>query len=165
MSHAFDDLLDANRAYADRFDTPGLTAPASRNVAVVTCMDSRIDPLAMLGLGLGDAKVIRNPGGQVTDDALVAVVLATTLLDCTRVMVVEHTGCAMASADDAGLRQRIADATGRDASGITPGAIGDQEQRIAADLERIRQHPLVPDSTEVAGFVYDVDTGLLRQVA
>lgn len=161
----FDDLLASNRSFAESFDSAGLPAPAAQHVAVVTCMDSRIDPLAMLGLGLGDAKVIRNPGGQVTDDALVSVVLATTLLDCTRVMVVEHTKCAMASADDAGLRQKIADSTGLDASDITPGAIDDQVARITADLERIRNHELVPSTTVVAGFVYDVDTGLLEQVA
>lgn len=162
---AFADLVAANRAYAESFDTPGLTAPADAELAVVTCMDSRIDPLALLGLGLGDAKVIRNPGGQVTDDALTALVLATSLLACRRIAVIEHTRCAMASADDAGIARLVGDATGFDTSGFTPGAIADQHERIAADIQRIRDHALIGDDVEVGGFVYDVDTGLLEQVA
>lgn len=161
----FDDLLDANARYAAAFDSPDLPAPAARNVAVVTCMDSRIDPLAMLDLGLGDAKVIRNPGGQVTDDALGALVLATSLLACTRVMIVEHTRCAMASADDAGLRAKVAEATGLDATGFVPGAIADQRTRLTEDVERVRSHALIPAEVAVAGFLYDVDSGRLEQVA
>jgi len=161
----FDDLLAANREYAASFDRPDLPGAAAAGIAVVTCMDSRIDPLRVLGLDLGDAKVVRNPGGQVTDDALTAVVLAVNLLGATRVLVVQHTRCAMASAPEAALQQRLGDAAGSDASWLRLGAIDDQEAAIRADVHKVEAHPLVPDTVEVAGFVYDVDSGLLSPVA
>lgn len=161
---AFDDLFEANRTYAQSFDQPGLTAPADQHVAIVTCMDSRIDPLALFGLGLGEAKVIRNPGGQVTPEALTSLVLATTLLDCTRIAVVQHTKCAMASADNAALRSKIADATGDDSTDFVPGAIADQAASITAGLDAIRQHPLIPDAVDLLGAIYDVDTGAVTPV-
>lgn len=161
----FDDLLDANRRFADDFGLMGFDGIARAGVAMVTCMDSRIDPLRMIGLEAGDAKILRNPGGRVTDQVLVAVVLGVTLLQVERVLVIEHTRCAMASSTEAELHKRISERTGDDATWMTLGAITDQEQTVRADVDRITSHPLVPDDISVGGFIYDVDTGLLQPVA
>lgn len=165
MHTGFDDLLAANARYAERFDMQGFDGIAKAGVMLVTCMDSRLDPLGMLGLVPGDAKILRNPGGRVTDRALVAVVVGTALLGVDRVLVVEHTRCAMASASESELLGRIGDARDMDASWLDLGAIEDQRTTIAGDVQRVVSHPLVPASTAVGGFLYDVDTGLLEQVA
>jgi carbonic anhydrase len=161
---AFDDLLDANARYAADFRLAGFDGVAHAGVAVVTCMDSRIDPLGMLGLKPGDAKILRNPGGRVTDQALVALVLGVNLLGVQRVLVIPHTRCAMASASEAELRAQVGAASGQDASWETFGAIVDQEAALRDDVRRVRAHPLIPDSVAVGGFMYDVDTGRLRRV-
>lgn len=161
----FDDLLDANRTFADDFQLSGFDGIAKAGVAMVTCMDSRIDPLRMIGLQAGDAKILRNPGGRVTDQVLVAVVLGATLLQVKRVMVVEHTRCAMASQSEGQLHERIAEHTGIDSTWMSLGAISDQKLTIRADVHRITSHPLISESVSVGGFLYDVDTGLLQPVA
>src|SRR5688572_2753793 len=112
----FDDLLDANRRYRDNFEDSGMAGVAAKGLAVVTCIDSRIDPLAMLGLRAGDAKIIRNAGARVTDDALRSLALAVNLLGVTRVCVVQHTECAMVGSTDEQLQARITAASGVDAS-------------------------------------------------
>jgi carbonic anhydrase len=160
---AFDDLLAANATYAADLDTSALEPRARAGVAVVTCMDSRIDPLAMLGLGLGDAKVIRTPGGRLTEDALQGLILATNLLTCDRVMIIEHTGCAVANNTEEQFREKVSDATGVDASSQTFPSIADQDQRLREDVETVRAEPLIPSSVEVGAFVYDVATGRLEQ--
>jgi carbonic anhydrase len=160
----FADLLHANARFAQTFALAGFDGVAHAGVAVVTCMDSRIDPLGMLGLRPGDAKVIRNPGGRVTDQALKAVVLSVNLLGVDRVLVVPHTRCAMASASESELRERVGQASGEDASWETFGAIEDQEAALRDDVARVRAHPLVTASVAVGGFLYDVDTGLLKQL-
>jgi carbonic anhydrase len=159
----FDDLLAANRRYAEDFALTGFDGIAHAGVAIVTCMDSRIDPLRMVGLGPGDVKILRNPGGRVTDAALVALVLGVALLNVRRILVVEHTRCAMASADEATIQDLVGERLGRDASWLTIGAIADQRQALRADVRRVRSHPLMPAEVEVAGFLYDVDTGLLGE--
>src|SRR5690349_12872769 len=103
----FEDLLAANRRYASKFHDPGVSGKAARHLAVLTCIDSRIDPLAMLGLIPGDAKIIRNAGARVTDDALRSLVLAVNLLDVDRICVVQHTDCAMARSSDDEIREKI----------------------------------------------------------
>jgi len=160
----FDDLLAANRAYADDFKLGGFDGVARSGVAVVTCMDSRIDPLGMIGLAPGDAKILRNPGGRVTDQVLVALVLGATLLKVDRVLVIEHTRCAMASATEDELRARVGSEVGTDASWMSLGVIDDQLAALRGDVAKVRSHPLIPPGTLVGGFIYDVDTGRLRQV-
>src|SRR6202521_6330576 len=108
----FDDLLEANRRYRTRFHDSGVEGRAARGLAVLTCIDSRIDPLAMLGLRAGDAKIIRNAGARVTDDALRSLVLAANLLGVTRVCVVQHTDCAMIGLTDDEMRARAGVASG-----------------------------------------------------
>ena len=165
MTDAFDDLLAANRAFAETFDLGGFDGIAHAGIALVTCMDSRIDPLGMLGLKPGDAKIFRNPGGRVTPAALEALVLGVHLLNVKRILVVPHTRCAMASASQDELRARVSESAGMDASWQTFGVVTDQEAALLDDVNKVRAHPLIPDSVEVGGFVYDVDTGLLTQKA
>jgi carbonic anhydrase len=160
----FDDLIAANRAFADDFDLGGFDGVARAGVAIVTCMDSRIDPLRMVGLSQGDAKIFRNPGGRVTDQALEALVLGVHLLGVRRVMVVPHTRCAMASATEAELQERVGTSAGQDASWHAFHVVPDQSAQLRTDVHRVRSHPLIPESTAVAGFLYDVDTGLLQPV-
>ncbi|MGH8839699.1 MAG: beta-class carbonic anhydrase [Jiangellaceae bacterium] len=164
MAASFDDLLAANASFAEDFRLAGFDGVAHAGIAVVTCMDSRIDPLEMLGLRPGDAKMLRNPGGRVTDDALAALVLSVNLLGVERVLIVPHTRCAMTGTSEIELRERVSRASGRDASRETFGAIEDQLAALRDDVTRVRSHPLVPASVAVGGFLYDVDTGRISQL-
>lgn len=157
----FDDLLAANRSYAAAYPWAGLEPGAARGLAVVTCMDTRIEPLGMLGLEPGDAKIIRNAGARVTDDVLRSLVLAVNLLGVERVAVVQHTGCKMIGASNDQLRATIAEAQGADANAWDFLPIDDQDRVLNADIERIRACALLPSDLPVGGFVYDVDTGRL----
>ncbi len=164
VSADFDDLLAANREFAADFNLSGFDGVAHAGVALVTCMDSRIDPLGMLGLRPGDAKIFRNPGGRVTEAALEALVLGVHLLRVERILVVPHTRCAMASATEAELQERISASAGQDASWHAFHVVGDQPSALRADVAKVRSHPLIPDTVKVGGFIYDVDTGLLDQI-
>lgn len=164
MPSTFDDLLEANRAYAAANPILGFDGVAHAGVAVVTCMDSRIDPLRMIGLKPGDAKIFRNPGGRVTDQALEALVLATHLLGVNRVLVIPHTRCAMATSSERELQDRVGASAGKDASWHRFHTISDQHAALLKDVGRVRSHPLVADEVLVGGFIYDVDTGLLNRV-
>lgn len=157
----FDDVLEANRKFQAGFKDTGLEGKAARGLAVVTCIDSRIDPLGMLGLQPGDAKIIRNAGARITDDALRSLVLAANLLDVTRVALVQHTECAVVGTPEDEMRQKVEDATGISAEGWDFGANADRLETLRADLEKIRSCPLLPTDLEVAGFVFDVRTGAL----
>lgn len=163
MTDPFEDLLAANRRFAETYALSGFDGIAHEGVAVVTCMDSRIDPLGMLGLQPGDAKIFRNPGGRVTAAALEALVLGVHLLNVHRILVVPHTRCAMASSTVEELRAQVGRSAGQDASWQSFGVVEDQEAALADDVRSIRAHPLIPDSVVVGGFVYDVDTGLLTR--
>jgi carbonic anhydrase len=161
---AFDDLLAANARYAEHFEQGGFDGVAHAGVAIVTCMDSRIDPLRMLGLDHGDAKILRNPGGRVTDQTLVALVVSIHLLRVDRVLIIPHTRCAMASATEGELQRRIGEAAGKDAAWMSLGADTDQVGALRADVIKVRTHPLVPAEVPVGGFLYDVDTGRLDEL-
>ncbi len=160
----FDDLLEANRRYQSEFHDSGVQGGAARGLAVVTCIDSRIDPLAMLGLRPGDAKIIRNAGARVTDDALRSLVLAANLLGVTRVCVVQHTECAMVGSTNDEMRARIEDASGVDPVGWDFLPTTDQVASLHQDLEIIRSCPLLPAELQVAAFLFDVRSGELRPV-
>jgi carbonic anhydrase len=163
--HDFDDLLAANAAYAEHFEHGGFDGVAHAGVAIVTCMDSRIVPLALLGLGYGDAKIFRNPGGRVTPQALEALVLGVHLLGVARILVIPHTRCAMASASEAELHARVSASAGMDAEWQPFHVIEDQLAALAEDVNKVRSHPLIADRAKVGGFLYDVDTGLLTRHA
>jgi carbonic anhydrase len=164
MNDDFDDLLAANRTFAETFAMKGFDGVAHAGVAVVTCMDSRIDPLGIIGLKPGDAKIFRNPGGRVTEQALEALVLGVHLLNVKRVLVMPHTRCAMASSSLEELRESVGASAGQDASWQTFGVVEDQVAALQDDVRKVHTHPLIPDSTVVGGFLYDVDTGLLQPV-
>jgi carbonic anhydrase len=159
----FGDLLAANEAYAHDFALGGLEARAARGLAVLTCMDSRIEPLAMLGLRPGDAKILRNAGARVTDDVLRTLVLASYLLGVDRAMVVAHTGCRMAAGAEDEVHEAVADAGGPDTRSLAFLVTDDQEATLREDVQRIRSWPYLR-SLEVGGFVYDVDTGRIGRV-
>ena len=131
---------------------------------MLTCIDSRIDPLAILGLRAGDAKIVRNAGGRATDDALRSLVLATNLLGVTRVCVVHHTDCAVVGITNAELAARIWAERGIDASGWDFLTSADQTSTLQDDVQTIKRCTLVPGEVQVAGFVFDVHTGELAAV-
>jgi carbonic anhydrase len=160
----FSDLLAANKEFASNFDLAGFDGVAHAGIALVTCMDSRIDPLGMLGLKPGDAKIFRNPGGRVTPQALEALVLGVHVLGVRRILVVPHTRCAMASSTERELRARVGESAGMDASWQRFGVIHDQVDALRQDVAAVRTHPLIGDRALVGGFIYDVDTGLVKQV-
>ena len=163
LTEGFADLLAANRSFAADFQLGGFDGVARAGVAIVTCMDSRIDPLRMLGLAHGDAKIFRNPGGRVTEPALEALVLGVHLLNVQRILVVPHTRCAMASATVEEVREKVGASAGQDVSWQTFSMVPDQEAALRDDVHKVESHPLIPDSIRVGGFLYDVDTGLLEQ--
>lgn len=164
VSTDFEDLLAANRDFAADFTLSGFDGVAHAGVAIVTCMDSRIAPLHMLGLEPGDAKIFRNPGGRVTEAALEALVLGVHLLKVTRILVVPHTRCAMASHTEAELQERVGASAGQDASWHEFHVIADQVATLKQDVAKVHAHPLIPDTVPIGGFLYDVDTGLLDQI-
>ena len=159
----FDDLLTANREFAADFSLGGFDGIAHAGIGIVTCMDSRIDPLRIVGLSAGDAKIFRNPGGRVTDAALEALVLGVHLLNVSRILVVPHTRCAMASSSEEELHERVGKSAGQDVSWQRFHVVEDQVAALEEDVHRVRSHPLIPESVKVGGFVYDVDSGLLEQ--
>jgi carbonic anhydrase len=160
----FDDLLDANRRYRSDFHNSGVEGKAAKGLAVLTCIDSRIDPLAMLGLTPGDAKILRNAGARVTDDSLRSLVLAVSFLGVTRVCVVQHTDCAMVGRTDDQIRADIGALRGVDATGWHFLATMDQTKTLRADMALIESCPLLPADLQVGGFVFDVHSGELIPV-
>ena len=157
----FEDVLSANEEYAKHFTDEGLGGRAARGLALVTCMDSRIDPLAMLGMSAGDMKIIRNAGARVTDDVLRTLVLAVHLLGVRRILVVPHTNCKMASGDDSSVHDALSQATGLDTRWMDIGTTPDQVGALHHGLTRIRTMPYIPSDIVVAGAIYDVFTGRL----
>jgi carbonic anhydrase len=160
---AFDDLLANNKKFAENFDLHGFDGVAHAGILMITCMDSRITPLEMIGLTFGDAKIIRTPGGRVTTSALAGCIAGVHLLNVNRIMVIPHSRCAMAAADDDVIIEKIRNASGVDASWVRFGASADQRRTLHRDTEKLRNHPLIGDRAVVGGFYYDVDTGLLER--
>ncbi len=163
LHDTFADVLGANRGYADRFRLAELEARAARGLAVVTCMDSRIDPLAMLGLAPGDAKILRNAGARVTDDVLRTLVLACHLLGVDRVMVIAHSNCRMTTDAEADVHDAIRAAGGPDTRSIAFLTTDDQRVSLRSDVQRVRSWPYL-EGVVVGGFLYDLDDGRLSRV-
>lgn len=161
MPGGFDDLIAANRVFADEFDFGGFDGVAHAGVAIVTCMDSRIVPLLMLGLQPGDAKILRNPGGRVTPAALEALVL--DLLGVERVLVIPHTRCAVALNNELRAPASGERVGGQGCDRTTVPCGCRPTKKSMEDVVRVRSHPLIPESVAVGGFIYDVDTGLIDQ--
>lgn len=161
---AFADVLASNEAYAESFEGTDLTGYAQRGLAVVTCMDSRISPLAVVGMSIGDAKILRNAGARVTDDVLRTLVLATYLLGVNRILVMPHTDCRMSKSEEADIHIEIKAEFGVDTRSLEFRTTRDTVSALITDVTRIRSFPLIPDSVVVGGAVYDVATGRLDPV-
>jgi len=160
-SGEFTDIVQANEAFVAHFRDSGLTGKAQRGLAVVTCIDSRIDPLAALGLAAGDAKIVRNAGARVTDDVLRTLVLASHLLGVTRVLVMPHTDCRMATSDESSIHEAIYAASGIDTRSVEMRTVSDQREALRADLVRVRTYPLLAPGLIVGGAIFDVRSGSL----
>jgi carbonic anhydrase len=160
---ATDDLVANNAAYAAGFAKGGLPGPPRRKVAVLACMDARLDPARVLGLEEGDAHVIRNAGGVVTEDTIRSLVISQRLLGTEEIVLIHHTGCGMLTFRD----DEVKDAIEAD-TGIRPpfalGAFPDLDDDVLQSIARIEASPFLPERDSVRGFVYDIETGRLREV-
>jgi carbonic anhydrase len=160
----FADVLQANARYADEFSLAGIEAHARRGLAIVTCIDSRIEPLDMLGLTPGDAKIIRNAGGRVTDEALADLVIAAHLLGVDRVMIIAHTDCRMTVPNESMLHDAMRAAGAPDTASFSFRTVPDPEAALRSDVELIRSAPALAH-VRVGGFLYDVASGRLTRIS
>lgn len=158
----FADLFDANAEFVKSFKSQELTGEARKGLAIITCMDSRIDPLRIVGMQPGDAKILRNAGARVTEDVLRTLVLATYLLNVNRVLVMPHTDCRMASGSEDEIHAAIKERSGVDTRGIEIRTVKDQVAALNSDLIRIKSFPLLPKDLAVTGGIYDVKSGRLN---
>ena len=156
-------LLEANASYAEQFDKGDLPTPPAKRVTIVTCMDARLETGRMLELEEGDAHIIRNAGGIVTDDVLRSLVISQYLLGTREVVVIHHTRCGMLGFSDADLSDRIVEETGQRLP-FALGAFENLEISLHESLERIRSSPFVPHRDSVRGFIFDVENGRLREL-
>lgn len=159
-----DEFLTANDAYARQFTKGNLALPPARKVAVVVCMDARIDPARALGLEEGDAHVIRNAGGRITD-AVRSLAISQQLLGTQEVAIIHHTDCGMLTFSDESLRAQLRGNLGADADHVAFLPFRDLDQSVRDDLAAYRRSPLLRQDIPVRGFVYDVRTGKLREIA
>jgi len=159
-----DELLENNAAYAESFEKGDLPLPPAKGVAVVACMDARLDVHEMLGLELGDAHVIRNAGGVITDDEIRSLAISQRLLGTREIVLIHHTDCGMLTFTDDELKQQI-----QEEAGIKPHfpmeSFADLEEDVRQSIARIQHSPFIPHKDSVRGFVYEVETGRLREVA
>src|SRR5918911_1645028 len=158
-----DELLENARRYAESFDKGGLPLPPAKHVAIVACMDARINPYGLLGLAEGDAHVIRNAGGVVTDDVIRSLAISQRLLGTREIILIHHTDCGMLTFKDDEVKAQIEADTG-----IRPSfaleAFADAQKDVAQSMARIAASPFVPHKDQVRGFVYDVKSGRLNEV-
>jgi carbonic anhydrase len=160
-----DDALSANQGYSAQFTLGNLPMPPARKLAVVACMDARLTIEPMLGLKTGDAHIIRNAGGVVTEDALRSLLISHYLLGTQEFMIINHTDCGMLTFKDEDLRQRLQKSSGTAA--IVPPAFhsfSNGEQHVREQIQKLRSHPWVPAGILVRGFLFDVKTGRLREI-
>ncbi|MGH9265067.1 MAG: beta-class carbonic anhydrase [Acidimicrobiales bacterium] len=157
-----DELLEANKGFAESFDKGDLPMPPARKAAIVTCMDARLHPAKFLGLEIGDAHVIRNAGGRASDDAIRSLIISSQLLGTREFAVIHHTDCGMLTFTNDDLRSKLADAG--DASGIDFLPFSDNEASVREDVETIKSSPFLPKDVTVSGYIYEVETGKLQTV-
>jgi carbonic anhydrase len=159
-----DDLLRNNEAYAANFDKGHLAIPPAKKVAIIACMDARVNPSLILGLQEGDAHVIRNAGGVVTDDEIRSLAISQRLLGTEEIVLIHHTDCGMLTFSDDDFKRAI-----QEDVGIKPTwsaeAFGDLDEDVRQSIARIKASPFVPNKDSVRGFVYEVETGRLREVS
>ena len=160
----FTDVVRANKEFAARHVDRGLTGRAAQGLAIVTCMDSRIKPLEAVGMGEGDAKILRNAGARVTEDITRTLALATYLLGVTRILVMPHTDCRMATQDEDEIHRSIAETHGVDTRSLEFRTVVDQHEALIRDVTRLKAFPLLPAGVPVVGAIYDVHDGRLQPV-
>ena len=160
----FDEFKQANEQYAAQFGAGDLPIPPARKVAVVTCMDARLQPEKFLGLELGDAHVIRNAGGRVSDDAIRSLVISERLLGTDEIVVIHHTECGMTTFRNEDIAAKIKEDLGVDVSGQDFLPFSNLEEGVLRDVEKVRASELIPNDITVSGAIYDVKTGELREV-
>ena len=158
-----DDLLATNARFVKDFPARHLAVRPSRRLAVVACMDSRLDVFGALGLGLGEAHVIRNAGGIVSDDVIRSLAISQRRLGTEDIILIQHTDCGMLTITDDGFRRELQEATGI-APGFAIESFTDLEANVGQSLERLRNSPFVAYRERIRGFIYDVDTGALREI-
>ena len=163
MTTATDNLLDNNAAYVSSFDKADLPLPPARKLAVLACMDARLDPAKVLGLNEGDAHVIRNAGGVVSDDALRSLAISQNLLGTEEIILIHHTDCGMLTFTDDEFADKLEQETGARPE-WRAHAFDDLETNVKDSIDKIRSSPFVPRTDNVRGFVYEVETGALREV-
>jgi len=161
---ATDALIANNGTYAEDFDRGNLPLPPAKKVAVVACMDARLDPARALGLEEGDAHVIRNAGGVVTDDEIRSLAISQHLLGTEEIILIHHTDCGMLTFSDEDFAGKLEDATG-ERPDWSAESFGDLDTNVRESADRIRNSPFVPKTDAIRGFVYEVETGKLREVA
>ena len=160
-----DEVLQANENYSRNFKLGDLPMPPARKLAIVACMDARLSVEPALGLKTGDAHVIRNAGGIVTEDALRSLIISHHLLGTEEFIIINHTDCGMLTFKDAELRSRLQASTGTVAAEPKHfHAFGDLEENVRRQIERVKSHPWIPKHIPVRGFIYDVKTGRLGEV-
>lgn len=157
-------MIQANEDFAAVFDRGDLESPPARGVAVLTCIDARLDPAKILGLGIGDAHVVRNAGGRATDDAIRSLVISSWLLGTREFTVIHHTDCGMTMFTDDVLHGMIKDGTGQDVSAWEFLTFSDIDQSVRDDVDQLRGLDMLPDGVSVSGYVYDVRSGRLKEV-
>ncbi len=158
-----DELLRNNESYAANFDKAGLPGAPAKKLAVVACMDARVIPTRILGLEEGDAHVIRNAGGVITDDEIRSLAISQHLLGTEEIVLIHHTGCGMLTFTDDEFKQRLEEESG-ERPDWDPGAFDDLEGNLRASKQRIQDSPFIPRKDSIRGFVYEVETGRLREV-
>ena len=158
-----DELLRNNEAYAEAFDKGDLPLPPARGVAVVACMDARLDVHKILGLEEGDAHVIRNAGGVITDDEVRSLTISQRLLGTREIILIHHTDCGMLTFADDELKQQIHEDVGMKPH-FSMESFSDLEEDLRQSMARIQASPFIPHKDAVRGFVYEVETGRLREV-
>jgi carbonic anhydrase len=158
-----DELLDRNASFVQTFDTGHLDVRPSRKLAIVACMDSRLNLFAALGLKLGEAHVIRNAGGIVSDDVIRSLSISQRRLGTEEIVLIQHTDCGMLKITDDGFRQELQEATGV-APNFAIESFRDLDANVRQSLERLRQSPFLLHRDKIRGFIYDVDSGELREV-
>ncbi len=160
----FADAIAANDEYIQSFKYSELTGIAQAGLAIVTCMDSRINPLSVVGMRSGDAKILRNAGARVTEDVLRTLVLATYLLGVKRILIMPHTNCRMAMAEEADIHALILKEHGVDTRSLEFRTVTDQKAALITDVNRVRAYPLLNKGVVVGGAIYDVTNGKITPV-
>src|SRR5262252_5470676 len=158
-----DQLIANAKLYAEGFDRGDLPMPPAKKVAVVACMDARLNPYGLLGLSEGDAHVIRNAGGVITDDEIRSLAISQRLLGTEEIMLIHHTGCGMLTFSDDAFRQQVMEDTGVKPEWAAE-AFSDLDGDVRQSIARIAASPFIPKKDNVRGFVYEVETGRLREV-